>query len=324
MRFAAPLIIPILPFGAVDQGYATARVTSPFGWRDLDGDGKATEFHGGLDIGNARQGDVLVAPAPGTVIAVGNLTWPWSQPTQLYPSGNYGGLMVVIEHEPGVVSIFAHMRMTTVVRGQKVMTGQKVGEIGATGMASVGGAHVHFGIQAPAARVPAGVQTRVTPYGYGLDVDPWPFITGAADLLPVPKEDDVQLKGKFKRHVHNARASLTSDANFRSGVETGDMDPLHTFAKGTIFYPFAVVGGVTFGTAPDKDEWYATLQWIEGVGYAVGYYHSSVLPRTADASGVALDSATPPQIVEKVVVDETRINQIKQKTAAFAADIAND
>ena len=75
------------------------RVTSPYGNRPnpLDG-GKTTIFHDGLDINDGKIGQQVVADANGIVVAAGTHGWPWSQPTDKYPSGNYGGVMVVIDH----------------------------------------------------------------------------------------------------------------------------------------------------------------------------------------------------------------------------------
>lgn len=160
------------------------RVTSPFGPR---GDG----FHGALDLGNFRTGDPVRAAAAGRVLAAGALLAPWSSPSSRFPSGNYGGLMVVIEHAPRVVSIYAHLGAIVVAAGQSVNAGQLLGVHGDTGAAAPpplgGGGHLHFGIQAPPAAVPAGLATHATPFGFGLDVDPWPLITGAA-ALDVPSE----------------------------------------------------------------------------------------------------------------------------------------
>lgn len=204
MKFGSPMEIPILAYQTPDQGFATARVTYPFAWRS-DG------FHGALDIGNGREGDALLAVQDGTVIAVGNLKLPWSDPTTRFPSGNYGGLMTVVEHYPKVVSIYAHQRLVTVKAGDKVRKGQKIGEIGSTGSASVGGAHVHFGIQAPAELVPPGLGTRPTPLGYGLDVDPWPLITGQLELLVEEGFINMKLREKYEEWTVAADAVFYTD-----------------------------------------------------------------------------------------------------------------
>jgi murein DD-endopeptidase MepM/ murein hydrolase activator NlpD len=255
VKFQRPTLLPILPFGAPDQGYATMRVTSPFA-RRADG------FHGAIDIGNARLGDVLISPAAGKVIAVGNLGWPWSQPTTRFASGNYGGLMAVIEHAPGVVSIFAHMRMTAVRSGQIVMAGQKVGEIGESGSAT-GQGHVHFGMQAPAHRVPAGVSTHRTPYGLGLDIDPWPLITGQAELLE-DTNDMPQITGLIQAVAgagNNLRRSPSTSSDRRYLAEDIWVD-------------------VT-GIVPDGDPWTvgdkSGTTWYEVEAYGERWYIATVL-----------------------------------------------
>lgn len=186
MQFRKPVNLPLLAFGVPDQGYTTARVTSPFGQR-------GAYFHGGLDIGNERLGDVVVAAAAGVVEAEGYLQEPWSESSSLWGTGNFGGLMVVVNHGNDVFSIYAHMRMTTVSKGDRVMGGQKLGEIGDTGSADPrypggGGGHLHFGMQAPVDLIPAGLAWEPTYLGIGIDVDPWPLISGAKAL-----EDDMAL-----------------------------------------------------------------------------------------------------------------------------------
>lgn len=177
MKLRRPTELPIDHWSKADIGYTTMRVTSPFGWR-------GSGFHGALDIGNARLGDHVVAAADGKVLAVGNLREPWSEPTSRFASGNYGGLMVVLEHEHGAITIYAHLRSEAVSPGQRVTAGQRIGTVGDSGSAAPpplgGGGHLHFGVQAPAAIVPPTVTTAKTRFGIGLDADPWPLITGTA------------------------------------------------------------------------------------------------------------------------------------------------
>lgn len=178
MKLQRPTVLPIDHWDVPDRGYSTMRVTSPWGWR-------SGSFHGAIDIGNGRLGDRVVAAAAGYVLAAGYLGAPWSEPTSRFPSGNYGGMMAVIEHAPRIVTIYAHLAPAIAVRaGQAIAAGAPVGYVGDTGIAAPpplgGGGHLHFGVQAPADAVPAGVATAATRYGYGLDVDPWPLINGTA------------------------------------------------------------------------------------------------------------------------------------------------
>jgi murein DD-endopeptidase MepM/ murein hydrolase activator NlpD len=55
------------------------------------------------------------------------------------------GNTVVIEHLPGVYSLYYHMDKIAVAEGDLVETGARLGEAGATGCAT--GAHLHWEIR---------------------------------------------------------------------------------------------------------------------------------------------------------------------------------
>ena len=111
-------------------------VTSGFGYREHPSDGKV-RFHYGLDIG-AEEGSEAAAALSGTVAAVGDST-------------TYG-LYVILEHEDGLKSLYAHLREIRVSDGDTVAAGQTVGLVGSTGNATgtclhleliVGGSYVN-------------------------------------------------------------------------------------------------------------------------------------------------------------------------------------
>jgi murein DD-endopeptidase MepM/ murein hydrolase activator NlpD len=165
IRWRRPTVLEIVEFGGENLGFETMRVTSPFGNRPNplfpEHSSSRTTFHDGLDIGNHREGDEVVAAADGKVIAVGALLEPWSQRAPAgsnWEGGNYGGLMVVIDHGSKTVSVSAHMRKILVTQGAGVTAGKVIGEVGDTGSAK-GQAHVHFGVLED-----------------GDPVDPWPLI----------------------------------------------------------------------------------------------------------------------------------------------------
>lgn len=87
--------------------------------------------HSGLDI-TAPAGTPVKSAAAGTVVSINS-------------SGAAYGLHVVVQHAPGVYTLYAHMSAITVSKGQKVAAGQQVGRVGATGNAS--GAHLHFEVR---------------------------------------------------------------------------------------------------------------------------------------------------------------------------------
>ncbi len=104
-------------------------ITSKYGYRDHPIIEDAS-FHTGLDIA-AKSGTAISAFADGTVIESGkNKTY-----------GNY----LLIEHKNGIRSFYGHNSRLSVKKGQRVKLGQKVAEVGSTGMST--GPHLHFEVR---------------------------------------------------------------------------------------------------------------------------------------------------------------------------------
>jgi murein DD-endopeptidase MepM/ murein hydrolase activator NlpD len=93
--------------------------------------------HTGVDFA-ASIGTPVKSALAGTVIGVGN--------TDLI-SGCYSfGKWVMVRHNNGLSTLYAHLSLPIVTEGQSVDTGQLVGYSGATGYAT--GPHLHFGVYA--------------------------------------------------------------------------------------------------------------------------------------------------------------------------------
>lgn len=173
-RLSRPTLLPIDPFGTPDRGFATMRVTSPYGYRDDPLNPGRQVFHGALDIGNARLGDIVTAVGPGKVYLASSQPsppWNYASPAGASWSGpSYGGNVVVINHGSGLFSQYAHLGRMDVRFGDTVEAGQPIGVIGETGSAYQRG-HLHFGIR------------DTTRLGNGHDgfVDPWPLIESAQE-----------------------------------------------------------------------------------------------------------------------------------------------
>ncbi len=90
--------------------------------------------HNGIDIA-AAYGTPIIAAGSGTVTLVrGGNGW----------NGGYGNY-VVINHQKGVQTLYAHMSSISVEQGQTVSKGQQVGAMGNTGDST--GVHLHFEVR---------------------------------------------------------------------------------------------------------------------------------------------------------------------------------
>lgn len=103
------------------------RINSYFGGRKIFG---SYSYHSGLDI-HATYGEAIKAADGGTVIKAGK-------------SGSYGNL-VVIRHDNGVETYYAHNSSLVVSVGQKVYQGQTIAKAGSTGRST--GVHCHFEVR---------------------------------------------------------------------------------------------------------------------------------------------------------------------------------
>ena len=90
---------------------------------------KQMKFHRGIDIG-AKKGETVKASFNGIVTFAGE-------------KGEYG-YMVELERDDGLKVRYAHLDKIEVVTNQLVSEGEKIGEVGSTGMTT--GNHLHFEI----------------------------------------------------------------------------------------------------------------------------------------------------------------------------------
>lgn len=101
-------------------------LSSGFGYREHPVEGEE-RFHYGIDIA-ANTGTPIGCFADGTVIAVGD-------------SSSYGKYLIV-SHDGGFSSLYAHCSKIIASSGQEVKEGQTIAEVGETGVAT--GPHLHF------------------------------------------------------------------------------------------------------------------------------------------------------------------------------------
>ena len=103
-----------------------AAVSSFFGYREHPVQGEES-FHYGVDLA-ADSGTPVTCFADGSVTAVGE-------------SNSYGKYLIVA-HEGGYATLYAHCSAVTVSSGSAVEKGQEVAKVGETGIAT--GPHLHF------------------------------------------------------------------------------------------------------------------------------------------------------------------------------------
>lgn len=100
---------------------ASGRITQGYRW-----------YHKAIDIANKSGGSILAADS-GVVVAA---SWD---------NSGYGN-RVVVDHGNGYKTLYAHMSRFSVVVGQHVNQGDRLGDMGSTGRST--GTHLHFEIRA--------------------------------------------------------------------------------------------------------------------------------------------------------------------------------
>lgn len=118
-------------------------ITSGFGGRPSPF-GRGGDFHNGVDI-KAPMGSPVLAAGAGRVIEAGVMS-------------GYG-LRIVVSHDFGLETVYAHLKKIEVKPGQEVRRGERIGLSGNSGRTT--GAHLHYEVHAGG--------TPVNPRQYMLD-----------------------------------------------------------------------------------------------------------------------------------------------------------
>ena len=125
-----------------NSGYT---ISSDYGWR-VDPYSRTRNLHYGIDISGTGYGSPVYSVADGVVTP---FSCHWSY-----------GKCLLINHNNGYYTLYAHMSAINVSPGQTVSKGQTIARVGMSGSAT--GPHLHF-----------EVYTGGVPYRGGVRQSPW-------------------------------------------------------------------------------------------------------------------------------------------------------
>ena len=130
--------------------------------------------HNAIDIG-VPIGTPVLAALSGVILGTGN--------TDAIRGCYSFGKWVMIKHNNGLNTMYAHLSQISVTEGQQVTTGQLIGYSGETGYAT--GPHLHFGVYVSAVTkiIPLGQATKSSKTPCHLAVMPVPPVSGYLNPL---------------------------------------------------------------------------------------------------------------------------------------------
>ena len=132
-----PKSIPSEKRGILSWPLSNVYITQKFGYTDFAKTAYAGGQHNGLDF-RASVGTNLLATLSGTVLGVGD--------TDKVCSGASYGKWVLIKHNNGLTTLYAHLSLIKVKKDDIVLTGDVIGYSGNTGYST--GPHLHLGLYA--------------------------------------------------------------------------------------------------------------------------------------------------------------------------------
>lgn len=121
-------------FPIAETDYLT--LTSAFGYR-VSPILNYERYHEGIDVAATWRAQVVAA-------ADGEVLEHWPAPDGYYRGHDVYGGMIVLEHDNGWRTLYAHLSETRVHTGFRVRAGEVIGRVGNTGRSR--GSHLHFEI----------------------------------------------------------------------------------------------------------------------------------------------------------------------------------
>ena len=133
-----PASLPPAQKGILSWPVSPVRITQIFGDTDFARSGAYSgKGHNGIDLG-VPTGTEVRAALSGVVIGAGN--------TDIFPKCYSYGKWVLVKHDNGLSTLYAHLSLIKVSEGQEVSGGQVIGYSGNTGYST--GPHLHLTVYA--------------------------------------------------------------------------------------------------------------------------------------------------------------------------------
>ncbi|MFH1192764.1 MAG: peptidoglycan DD-metalloendopeptidase family protein [Candidatus Jorgensenbacteria bacterium] len=139
-------LLPLPRPGVLLWPVGGGRLTQGYGFTAFAARNYGSKYHNGIDIG-APVGTEVFSVANGTVISTGD-----QDKYRGCRKAGYGRF-IVVKHENGLTTLYAHLSQISVTVGQKMARGEVIGYVGRTGWAT--GPHLHFTVFASQTLTPA-------------------------------------------------------------------------------------------------------------------------------------------------------------------------
>lgn len=133
-----PKLLPKMGTGVLSFPLDNVFITQRYGMTDFSLSNRqyySTGSHNGMDF-RAAIGTPVKSARAGTIMGIGN--------TDLIRGCKSYGKWVLVKHDNGLSTIYAHLSLPSVVVGQSVEAGEIIAYSGSTGAAT--GPHLHFGV----------------------------------------------------------------------------------------------------------------------------------------------------------------------------------
>jgi len=162
-----PNLLPVPRPGVLSWPAANGRLTQGYGGTAFALRNYRGKHHNGVDIA-APIGTEIYAGEAGEVVTTGNQD-------RYCPRAAYGKF-IVIKHDNGLTTLYAHLSQTIVSVGQKVGRDQLIGYMGKSGWAT--GSHLHFTVWSTNTYV-VRLTRSCGPMPVGGDIDPMQYLESA-------------------------------------------------------------------------------------------------------------------------------------------------